>query len=275
MPGFYRRPVLVIPMAALIVSVLLATTAGGAQDINEADTEALIQTILHVEARQSEAIKDIVYDAEYVEGEMEDGEFKEKLRFVKKITVMFLDDTALYHEDYLEYYKDGELKSQKDLENEAKDRKEKKLKRKARDVSFPMLTPFEPDMREMYDIAYQGVTPDTIDGYLCHQFRIRAREESDDLINGDFYFETETFHLLRVDFSPAKLVKKTMFKLKELNMTVRYGPTEEGYWLPQQFDVQGKGKAALFIGVSFSGTEYYQNPQINTGVSRETFEVES
>ena len=56
-------------------------------------------------------------------------------------------------------------------------------------------------------------------------------------------------------------------------MSVSYGPTEEGFWLPQQFDISGKGKAIMFIGVNFAGKEYFRNPQINTGIPDDMFEV--
>ena len=92
-------------------------------------------------------------------------------------------------------------------------------------------------------------------------------------INGDFYFEAGSFHLVRVDFSPAKLVKKAMFKLKELHMKLFYGLTPEGYWLPREFNIKGKGKAAFFFGVNISGRESYRNPIINSGIDDKIFEV--
>ena len=102
-----------------------------------------------------------------------------------------------------------------------------------------------------------------------------AREKDPELINGDFYFETETFHLARLDFSPAKLGGNMMFKMKRLEMTLICGPTEDGYWLPRRFDLTGKGKAILIVGVKFAGAEYYRNPRINTGLSDELFEVDN
>ena len=100
-----------------------------------------------------------------------------------------------------------------------------------------------------------------------------AKVEADSLIDGDYYFEAEYYNLVRVDFSPSKLVKKTMFKLKELNMTIIYSPGPEGYWLPSRFEVEGKGKAALFFGVNFNGTEWFRNPEINRGLKDSIFEV--
>lgn len=263
-----------IPAIVISLVLVLAFHAIGSSQPDEGiDPEALIERILMVDLSQRQRISDIVFDAEYIEGEEKDGEFQEKVRFVKKIYLKCLADTNLYHEEYLEYYKDGELKSEKDLLSEARDRTEKKRKRNTKDISFSMLEPFSEEYRPLYDIVYRGVVDDVVDGYICHHFQVTAREEVDSLINGDFYFEPEAFNLVRVDFSPAKLVKKTMFRLKEMSMSIRYGPTPEGFWLPRQFDIEGKGKAMFFIGVNFAGTEYYRNPIVNAGVDDEIFEV--
>ncbi len=262
-------------LTLLVLGLLAVAGTCPAQNGNGIDPEALIERILAVDQQQSDQIRDVVFDAEYVEREDKGDEgFKEKVRFVKKISVKYLEDTVWLHEEYLEYYKDGELKSHKDLQSEAKSRREKKEKRKGRDISYPILKPFYPDNRELYNIEYQGVSGERIDNHVCHQFRVTALEESDALIDGDFFFEAESFHLVRVDFSPAKLVKKMMFKLKELDMSIIFGPTDEGYWLPKQFDVRGKGKAAFFFGVNFAGTEYYRNPVVNGGLEASLFEVD-
>lgn len=262
-----------ITVPAIVLLALAAPFAtAAAQSDNGIDPEALIGRILVVEERQRQAVSDVVYDAEYIEGEEKDGEFQEKVRFTKKIYVKYTADTALFHEEYLQYYKDGELKNDKDRDNEARDRKENKRKRNTKDVSFSMLEPFYPEQREFYDIEYIGVANDQIEGYVCHQFRVNSLEEVDERINGDFYFEAESFNLVRVDFSPAKLVKKMMFRLNDMDMSITYGPTEEGFWLPRQFDISGKGKAMFFIGVKFAGTEYYRNPVVNGGIDEEIFE---
>ncbi|MCP4685643.1 MAG: hypothetical protein GY867_09375 [bacterium] len=260
----------------LLVAGLLAVAGTcPAQNGNGIDPEALIERILAVDQQQRSQIRDLVFDAEYVEREDKGDEgFKEKIRFVKKIYVKYIEDTAWFHEEYLEFYKDGKLKSQKDLQNEARDRKEKKKKRKGRDISYSMLKPFYPENRELYNIEYLGVAEERIEDRVCHLFRVMALEENELLINGDFYFEAESFHLVRAEFTPAKLVKKMMFKLKEMDLSIVFGPNDKGFWLPQQFDVRGKGKAAFFFGVNFAGTEYFRNPVVNGGVDESLFEAQ-
>jgi hypothetical protein len=259
-------------ITAMILGLALPAMA---QDNGGIDPEALIARILGVENKQREAVSDVVFDAEYVEGDTDkNGEFVEKIRFVKRVYVKYLEDTVLFHEDYLEYYKDGELQSREETAKEAASRLEKDRKRKRRNISYPMHMPFYPEVRDEYKITYEGVAEESINGYVCHHFKVESLKEDADHVNGDFYFEAESFHLVRVDFTPAKLVKKLMFKLKKLDMSVLYAPRSEGFWFPTQFDVQGAGKAALFVGVKFAGSEYYRNPVINEGIEDEIFEVD-
>jgi len=261
---------LAIMCYALIVSAATAT----AQDATGIDPEALIERILAIDELQRSHLEDVTFSAEYIEREDKGDEgIREKVRIVKKVYIKYFEDTAWFTEEYLEYYKDGELQSEEEMRKEAAERIEKQEKRKTRNVSYPMLRPFYPERRPLYAIEYLGVAENRIDDRICHQFRVTAEEPADSLINGDYFFEAETFHLVRVDFSPSKLVKKLMFKLNELNMSVLYGPTDEGYWLPRQFDIQGKGKAAFFLGVNFAGTEYYRSPVVNSGLDDSIFEV--
>ncbi|MCX6834480.1 MAG: hypothetical protein NTW07_04995 [candidate division Zixibacteria bacterium] len=245
-----------------------------AQGQSGIDPEALIERILAVDRAQRERIHDVTFDAEYVE--RDDGgndDVKDKVRFDKKVYVKYLGDTAKYAEEYLAYYKNGELQNDETLRSEARDRIEKKRKRKSQDVSFPMLRPFYPEYRALYDIQYRGVADDRIDNMVCHLFRVTAKHPADSLINGDFYFEAENFHLVRVDFAPSMLVKSMMFKMSRLDMSLRYGMTPDGVWLPRQFDIRGSGKAMFFVAVSFAGTEYYRNAEINTGLNDSIFEA--
>jgi hypothetical protein len=259
----------ILPVALFLL--MAAALPARAQPEGDIDPEALIERILAVERQQREQIQDVTFTAEYIEGEEKDGRFKEKLRIVKRIYIKYLPDTAWYHEDFIEYYKDGELKSEKDRDKEEKKRREDKIKRKSRDISYPMLRPFYPERRELYDIVYRGIADTKIESYICHHFQVMAREETDTLLNGHYYFEAESFHLVRVDFSPAKLVKKAFFRLSELDMSITFKPTDDGYWFPARFTASGRGKAVFLFGVRFSGTEYYHDPVINSGLEDELF----
>ncbi len=261
----------------LTLAVLAALTAATvAQESGGIDPEALIERILAADQAQREQIHDVTCDAEYIERENKgDQGIIDKVRLVKKVYVKFSEDSTWFAEDYLEYYRDGERKSDDDLAKEAADRKEQRRRRNVPDISCSMLKPFYPGHRALYEIEYLGLADERIDDYVCHHFRVAAIKPADSLINGDFYVEAESFRLVRADFSPSRLVKKLTFRLKELRLSVSYGSTPDGYWLPRRFDIQGRGKKVFFFGVTFAGTEYYRNPTINTGLDNSIFEVEN
>lgn len=263
-------------VTSIIFSCLLiagAATASITSQTEAIDPHALIETILMIDAQQADQIEDLILDGEFSEGETNDkGEFEQKVRIVKKIYIKFLADTVLMHEQYLEFYKEGELQDAEATEKEAAERLQKKIKRKSKDVSWPLLTPFYVEEREFYDIVYMGVPGEQIEGRSCHHFQVSCKEKDIQRINGDYYFDSQSFHLVRVDFTPAKLTSNLMFKMKQLDMSIRFGPNPDGYWLPRRFDINGRGKAMFLIGVKFSGTEYYTNGQINTGFDSAIFE---
>lgn len=238
------------------------------------DQKTLVDQILTVEARQRAMLEDIIFDAEFVESEKNDqGELVVETRLIKKVYLKYLPDTVWFFQEYLEYYKEGELQSAEDCAKDGADREEKKAKRKSMDISYPMLRAFEPANSDDYDVTYEGIPDDKVGGYTCHHFRVRVIEAHESLMNGNYFFDTESFHLVRVDFAPSKLVKKLMFKIKRLQMSLNYAPTAEGIWLPTRFDIEGTGKTAFFFGMKFAGTEYYANPQINSGINDSLFEV--
>ncbi|MBD3403926.1 hypothetical protein GF420_13625 [candidate division GN15 bacterium] len=263
-------------LTILLTLGLLATGPVAAQDSEGIDPEALIDRILKVYHDQRAKLSTVTLDAVYAEGEMKDDEgFVEKERFEKKIYLKYLEDTVLYHEQYVAYYKDDELQEEKKLREAARDRQKKKRDRKAYDISYPMLKPFFPETRATYTITYDGTAEEPSEGFLCHVFTVKANEEVDTLLEGQWYFDSETFHLARVEFAPARLVKKTMFKLNKLDMTLLQAPAAEGIWLPRRFELVGKGKAAFLFGVSFAGQEYYRNPQINVEIPDSLFVEET
>lgn len=257
-----------------LLFLFVVTAANANWSDNGIDPEALIERIIAVDKQQREMVQDVTYDAEYVERDDkgEDG-VKEKVRILKKVYVKYLEDTTLFYEEYLEFYKEGELQSPKKTQDEAKEQREKNIKRKRRNISHPILNVFYPENRGLYDIEYKGVADQKMGDRICHLFQVAAKEKADSLINGDFYFEAEGFHLVRVDFSPAKLVKKIGFKLTKMKMSIAYEPNGDDLWLPRQFDIEGKGKVMIFFGINFAGTEYYRSPVVNSGLEASRFEV--
>ncbi len=270
-----RSHSIVIRVIAMVLTVGILLTGGvvSAQE-DRIDPQALIEQILTVHQRQQSQIEDISYDAEYVEGEETDRGFVEKVRLIKTIHIKYVGDSVLYSEQFHEYYKDGKLQPDKELKDEARERTKNRIEQNRRTIAHPMLEPFYPDNSNNYRIRYEGVNYDDVEGHICHEFVVRSTVDDADHINGVYYFDADTFQLVRCNFSPAKLVKKTFFRLNRLDMTIDYAFTSDStWWLPTRFEMEGEGKAAVFFGVHFSGTEYYRNPRVNTGIADTLFEV--
>lgn len=116
--------------AAFLFLILLS--AGIAQDESAIDFEAIMQKIVEVEARQKAEVRDVVFDAEYIEREKDgEGGFREKIRLEKTITLRYVGDSAIFEEEYNEYYKYGERMSEEEMHKVAKEKncqeKEKRL----------------------------------------------------------------------------------------------------------------------------------------------------
>lgn len=260
----------------MTISLLIVTTSLAlAQNNSGVDPEALIDQILQVDRIQRDKIKDLTLDAVLTEGDRDRDSLIEKEQFNKKIYIKYTADTTLFFEEYLEFFKEGEKQSDKDLANIAKEKKEKKRKRKSLDISHSLLESFEPDQRELYQIEYKGIAEDVIEGYTCHHFRVDAIEKDKTRINGDFYFETDGFHLVRVEFTPSKRTSSLMFKMKKLDMSLTYKSYPDGNWLPREFNIDGKGKIGFLFGTTFAGREVYSNPVINSGLSDKIFQVDN
>lgn len=258
----------------LVFGIIVSSGLVLAQGEAALEPDAIIQKILDVEARQRTEIHDVVFDAEYIERESNGkGGYNEKMKLEKKIRMKYLPDTTWYCEEYLRYYKNGEVCSNEERDEIAAERQDKKKQRGSRDVSYRILKPFYPESRPEYKISYEGIDDSSKTGYVSYHFKVISVTENEDNINGDYFFDAASFQLIKVNFAPAKLNGNFLFKLNELNMSMSFGPNSDGQWLPQQFDINGKGKAAFFIDVDWSGTEYFHNPQINTGISDSLFKA--
>lgn len=256
----------------LLLTIFLVASAALGQPGN--DQESLIARILEVDKQQRDQIKNLVLTADYSKGEEDDqGKYVEKASFTKKVSIKYLADTALMHEDFINCWKEGKQQSDKDCQKAAEEDMEKKRRRATPNIAYPILRPFYASHRPLYNIEYRGVAGERVNEYLCHHFSVTAKEPSDTLINGDYYFDTESMHLVRVTFSPAKLVSRAMFKMSEMEMGLNYLPDASGFWLPTDFNFRMKAKAMWVINVPTVATERYSNFVVNAGVDDKLFEV--
>lgn len=250
---------------SLTVIVALLVSTGFSQEESAIDSDAIIQKVVEVEARQKAELNSVIFDAEYIEMEKdENGGLKEKVRLEKTVTLKYTNDSVTYDEKFNAYYKNGVLMSEQDLVKIAREKTDKKKKRGSRDISYAILSPFYEENRQDYSIAYLGVQDSSVNAFLCHKFRVESLTKNDKAINGDYYFDADSFQLVKVNFTPARKGGNLFFKMKKLEMSMICAPNSDGYWFPTRFDIAGQGKAMFFIGVSWAGTEYFRNPRVNT-----------
>jgi hypothetical protein len=194
-----------------------------------------------------------------------DGEVKEEKKFLK--TYYFRD--SLFKAVFHEYYRDGELQSQKELDKEIKEAAERRRKGRNRDASVNPMEPFYPENRGKYIFTLAG--KELTHGCIAYHIIADCLEENEDLLEGDFWFEINHLNLLHAEFRPAKLPSK----IKMLEMTKDYAPVEAGYWLPVGFRLRGKGQVLLFIKFNFAVEERYSKWEVNLDLPDTLFEENS
>lgn len=258
--------------AFLFITIFLAISSG-AFSSDKITVGALIDSVLAARQRQLDAVSDMTFDAIFYERRTDkEGEVTEEKRYDKKIYVKKIDDTFHIHQKYVAFYLDGVRQDREALVAEVDKKQEERVKRGNRDFTYDLTIPLQMLYTGMYDVSYKGIAKEKINGFTCYMLRADAREKNDTLLNCLYYVDTADYNLVRVDFSPAKLVSKLMFKLKELDMTINYKPYDSKIWVPDRFELLGKGKAAFFIGVYFQSEETYTNPVVNSGLDDALFD---
>ncbi|PKK84974.1 MAG: hypothetical protein CVT49_00085 [candidate division Zixibacteria bacterium HGW-Zixibacteria-1] len=261
-------------MKIMLLSVILFLgVSGSVFPVEKIAVVPLIDSVLAAHQRQFDAVSDMTFDAIFYERRTDkEGEVTEEKRYEKKIYLKKIDDTFHIHQKYVALYLDGVLQDREALVTEVDKKQEERVKRGNRDFTYDLTIPLQMLYTGMYDVSYKGIAKEKINGFTCYMLRADAREKNDTLLNCLYYVDTADYNLVRVDFSPAKLVSKLMFKLKELDMTINYKPYDSVIWIPDRFELLGKGKAAFFIGVYFQSEETYTNPVVNSGLDDSLFD---
>jgi len=259
-------------MKIILVSLIIFAAGVSAQESTDIKPGYLARKMIEVRDAQNDAVEDMVFDGYHFQQKIDgDGNITEKKEYRKKHYIAKIDDSLHVYEQYLEFMIDGEIQSAEETAKEAAKRREEKEKRGARDLGYDFTIPLRMVYTGLYDLSYDGIADEPIDGYICYMLRCTAREENDSLINCLYYVDTASYHTVRVEFSPAKLVNVLVFKLSELSMAMNYKKYDDIIWVPHKFEINGRGKAAFFISVNFSGGETYSNPVINGGVDSSLF----
>ncbi len=190
-----------------------------------------------------------------------DGSVKEEKRFIKK----YYYKSDLFKQEFLEFYLDGEKQDDGELADQVKAAKDRKKKGRGRDGSINCLKPFYPDQRTDYLFSMPGVEKKK--GYDCYHIIADCRLEDDQLLEGDYWFETENLHIVYAEFRPAKMPSK----IKNLEMEMEYAPIGDGVWLPKRFHLKGNGKVMIFIKFRFEVDETFSDYQLNSGLTDDMF----
>lgn len=191
-----------------------------------------------------------------------DDEVKEEKKFLK--TYYFKD--SLFKAEFHEYYLDGQLQSQQELDNEIRAAAERRKKGRGRDASVNPMEPFYPENRDKYIFTLAG--KELTHGCIAYHIIADCLVDDENLFEGGFWFEINHLNLLHAEFRPAKMPSK----IKTLEMIKDYAPVEAGYWLPVGFRLRGKGQVLLFIKFNFAVEERYSRWEVNRDLPDSFFE---
>jgi len=177
----------------------------------------------------------------------------------KSIRTYFLKDT-LFKEEIHELYLDGVRQDSLEILKLLKDDADRRKKGRMRNASINPLRPFYPSQRPDYEFILHGV--ETKQNYTCYHVTANCLIDDDQLLEGEYWFETDSLNLVRAEFNPAKLPTT----IRQLDMEMDYAPTPAGYWLQTRFHLRGGGKALLFISFNFEVLEIYSRHAVKRGL---------
>lgn len=231
------------------------------------DPKLLIEEIRRTHDRQLALTRTLAFDVLTREGKIKDSQFVEESTTTRILAYRFDGDSTIKVDRYLAGTIDGrpvndkELAKMIDKREEAARKREKE--RKQGEISLSPYKPFLPSHAAAYTLTYKGTARPRNHDLLCHSFEVRANDDSDTLVNGTYYFEAGNLHLVRAEFSPARIPKGMMFNVRELAMALDFEPLNDSVWLPTEFRLQARANAMLFIGVNFAVEESYRHPALN------------
>lgn len=263
----------------LVFLILMMVAAGPGAVADSTGAAEIVSRVMAVRRAQMAGIDDITFDVEAYETSLDgSGNVKETKKYSKKIFMKkAVGDNFKYWEEYLAYYINGIRQEKADLKKLAAEKAEKKKKRGGKDISYDMTLPLKAASRNLYVLTYEGLSPQPVDGYVCYLVRATAdssrvpNDIMDTLINCLYYIDTVSYQIVQIDFAPAKLVSKFLFKMSALDMRINYEPYGDSLWLPYRFHIRGKARAIYAVGINFEAEEQYNNPVINAGLEESMF----
>ncbi len=243
-------------LKSIILFLCLCAVPVSAQDL---DINQIVDKIYARDSITKTNLDDLTIMAETFSRKLsKEGEVKEEKRFVKK----YLFKDTLFAAQFLEFYIDDEIQDEKAIK---KEKKEMRKKGRFRNAARNALLPFYPKSRENYNYEFLGI--EVMNGFRCYHVLADCDKKDKNLIEGDYWFETDGFNLVYCEFRPAK----NPWPIKEIEMKQSRILTETGYWFPDHFIIKGYGKVLFLKKFYFEGEEFYFDYQINTGLTDDLF----
>lgn len=243
--------------------VLLGCLAAFAAADDSLDIEQVIDGVYARDSLMHADIHDLTMTAVSYSRKLDgDGESKEEKKFVK--TYSFKGDR--FRVVFSEYWLDGEKQDAKKLAEQVKEAEDRRRKGRTHDASIDPMRLFSPENRGHYRFSMPGIEKKR--GYDCYHIVADCMVEDEDLLEGDFWVETDGLNPVYVEFHPAKMPSK----IKQLDMQRSFVRHESGYFLPEGFYLLGRGKVMIFIKFNFEVEEQYSEYVINGGLSDAIFQ---
>ncbi len=240
---------------AVMVGMLLAPTIAWGQQM---EIDKIVEGAYLRDSTARAGMADLTMTAESFARRLTgDNAVKEEKKFLK--TYYFKD--TLFRVDFLEYSLDGVRQDSAKLAAEIKDAAERRKKGRMRDATIRPLEPFSPEHRADYEFALIGT--EEKQGRQCYRVEAECLRDDQNLLTGQYWFETTGLNLVYTEFRPAKLPSP----LKQLDMQMWFAPAADGIWLQERFHLLGRGQVMLFIKFRFEVEERYYDHAINTGLT--------
>ncbi len=218
----------------------------------EPDLGYIIEKVTAQQLKVLTEIQDSICISNSIYREMKkDGRLKKEVLTKKCTYVKGIDKR---YDEYLSMSVNGRELDAKELKKEAK-----KARKDDREVKLPLT----PAGEGAYDFHLAG--SDVCNGMDVWLLDFRAKERKDEYINGRGCISKDTFDVVHIELTPAKLSRI----IKTLDVSVVFDRVQ-GYWIPVKFradvEVQLSFLYYRYITIEETYSEYKLNNQLDDSI---------
>jgi len=220
--------------------------------------DLILSKLYEIDTKFRDQVKDYVYDANSTALELDDDDVVEKITKAYRKVYIKMPDKMF--EDHISMKINGKDLNKEEIEEELEDRR-KRGKKKV------FMSPFNPKFKDRYEFTLMGEK--RWGGNEVWIIGLKAKEESEDLINGKVYVLKSNYHIIFLDFIPAELPGV----IKNASMRMIFSD-QQGHWLPKRFEMEMHIKVKFLISLAdirLKVTDRYSNYKINTGLKESLF----